>query len=322
MNRKIHLHATTSPEMANLRLDQALAKLFTDYSRSQLQQWIRQGWVKVDQNIVTQPKEKIQPEQEIIIEAELISQTELPAQAINLDIVHADNDLIVINKPPGLVVHPGAGNPDQTLLNALLHFDPTLKELPRAGIIHRLDKDTTGLLVIARNLVVHNALTQAMQERAIQREYAAIVQGVMVAGGTVDEPIGRDPHHRTRMAVVQNGKPAITHYRVLERFQAHTYVKVILETGRTHQIRVHLAHIQYPLVGDTTYNPHKIFAKQLSEKLRNQLQYFPRQALHAKKLSLLHPRTQKLLSWEAPLPTDMQNLLDCLRIEYQNGDST
>jgi 23S rRNA pseudouridine1911/1915/1917 synthase len=243
-----------NPELAGLRLDQALAKLFPDYSRSRLQRWIKDGHVLVN-GAVCRPKDTV-------FEADIIALTvveepeiEWRPQAIPLDLVYEDEAVLVINKPAGLVVHPGAGNVDGTLSNALLYYDPEIAKVPRAGVVHRLDKDTSGLLVVARTLTAQKHLVEQLQDRAFEREYEALTVGVMTAGGTVDAPIGRHPSNRLRMAVVPGGKEAITHYRVVERFRAHTHVRVKLETGRTHQIRVHMAHIHYPLVGDPVHGP-------------------------------------------------------------------
>jgi 23S rRNA pseudouridine1911/1915/1917 synthase len=234
-------------------------------------------------------------------------------QAIDLDIVHEDDWLIIINKPAGLVVHPGAGIRDRTLQNALLHHDPSLAELPRGGILHRLDKDTTGLLVVARTLAAHTALTRQLQAREIEREYEAICVGVMTAGGTIDRAIGRHRTDRVRMAVRADGRAAVTHYRVLERFRGHTHVRINLETGRTHQIRVHFAHIRHPLVGDPTYGRRLLLPRGATPKLAAALRAFPRQALHASRLRLIHPRDGREAEWRAPLPADMNALLRALR---------
>lgn len=266
----------------------------------------------VDSVIVRKPRQGVQAHQCIAIQATLTEQTQSIAQSIPLSIIFEDEHLIVVNKPVGLVVHPGAGNPDQTLVNALLHYAPTLSLLPRAGIIHRLDKDTSGLLVIAKTLSVHHALIQQMQARAIHREYRAIVQGEMISGGTIDEPVGRHPLHRTKMAVAKNGKPAVTHYRVLERFFMHTLLSVELETGRTHQIRVHLSHQHYPIVGDCVYGKHKN-SPLLSIAAQAALRAFTHQALHAYRLILTHPVTGKTHNWTAEMPDDMQHLIRCLR---------
>jgi len=304
---------TTVPETLNgHRFDQALVNLFPQYSRSQHQQWIKNGQTTLNGQ-QHRPRDKVQTGQTVTINASLENESSWAAQNIPLNIVYEDEHLIVIDKPAGLIVHPGAGNPDQTLVNALLYYDPKLAHLPRAGIIHRLDKDTTGLLVVARSLEAHNALTKAMQDREIKREYEAIVQGVMVAGGDIEAPIGRHPTKRTQMAVTQAGKPAITHYRVLQRFHAHTHIRIQLETGRTHQIRVHFQHSNYPLVGDKTYIKRVKIPAGITDNLKQALKTFPRQALHAIALSLSHPISGKVLTWESPLPTDMCELIVALQ---------
>ena len=298
--------------LANHRLDVALSQLFSDYSRGQIQHWIRDGQVQVDHQVIQKPRYLVVAGQKIDIKTTLPEQTASVAQSIPLDIIDEDEFLIVINKPVGLVVHPGAGNPDHTLVNALLHHAPQLSLVPRAGVIHRLDKDTSGLLVIAKTLPVHHRLIKDMQQRKIHREYRALVQGQMISGGTVDAPMGRHPINRTKMAIVRDGKDAITHYRVIERFAEHTLLNVQLETGRTHQIRVHLSHIKYPIVGDATYSRQRQFPK-LSEKQQAGLRKFNHQALHAYRLSLTHPITKKLCEWVAPIPDDMAKLIDLLR---------
>ncbi|MCP4992416.1 MAG: 23S rRNA pseudouridine(1911/1915/1917) synthase RluD [Gammaproteobacteria bacterium] len=304
--------AQIGADLSGKRLDQALAKLFPDFSRSRLQQWIKQGKVILDGRPCG-VRDKVIGGEWVELEAVQEAQVECHPQDIPLDIVFEDGDLLVVNKSVGLVVHPAAGNPDGTLQNALLHHDPELIHLPRAGIVHRLDKETSGLLVVAKTQRAHRSLVEQLQARAFDREYRAIVQGVMTAGGTVNEPIGRHPVHRIRMAVVRDGKPAVTHYRVLERFAAHSFVKVNLETGRTHQIRVHMAHIHYPLVGDPLYGGRLRIPKGASEPLRQALHDFRHQALHARRLGLEHPSTGEWLQWEAPLPEDVSELLNSLR---------
>jgi 23S rRNA pseudouridine1911/1915/1917 synthase len=251
--------------------------------------------------------------EQIELHTVLEPQGDWQAEAIPLDIIYQDEALLVINKPAGLVVHPAAGNRDGTLLNALLHHAPELESVPRAGIVHRLDKETSGLLVIARTLAVHKTLIEMMQARDIQREYEAVVQGVMTAGNTIEAPIGRHPVQRKRMAVVSNGRPAVTHYRVIERFRAHSHIRVQLETGRTHQIRVHMAHIRYPLLGDPVYGGRLRVPSGCSVELDEQLHRFRRQALHAARLQLNHPLSGEMMEWLAPLPADMQGLLEVLR---------
>jgi len=264
-------------------------------------------------NKVLRPKDKVKTDDHIKIAATIEPEMSWKPQDIELDIVYEDDDLLVLNKQAGLVVHPAAGLPDSTLLNALVHHCPELAKVPRAGIVHRIDKDTTGLLVVAKTLPAHNYLVQELQERNIKREYEAIVWGQFTAGGTIDEPIGRHPRARVKMAVVPSGKKAITHYRILERFPALTHIRVILETGRTHQIRVHMAHINHPIVGDPVYGGRTRLPKGASPELIDELKQFKRQALHAKHLALVHPRTGNLIEWDIELPNDMKHLLDLLR---------
>lgn len=299
-------------ELDGKRLDQALAVLFQDYSRSRLQQWIRDGQVEVDARVL-RPRDKVYAGQQVTLRARLVPEGEWQAQAIPLSIVYEDDQLLVINKPAGLVVHPAAGNRSGTMLNALLHHAPDLETLPRAGIVHRLDKETSGLLVVAKDLATHKALVEQLQAREFEREYLAVVVGVMTAGGSVDAPIGRHPVQRTRMAVIDSGKPAVTHYRVQERYRAHTLIRVRLETGRTHQIRVHMAYIHYPLVGDPAYGGRLRLPPACTPELAEALRQFRRQALHAARLGIVHPGTGQQLHWEAPLPADMQHLLSALR---------
>jgi 23S rRNA pseudouridine1911/1915/1917 synthase len=249
------------------------------------------------------------------IEAQLAAQTVAAAEAIPLTVTFQDRTLLIINKPPGMVVHPGAGNARHTLQNALLALDPKLALLPRAGLVHRLDKDTSGLLVVARTPEAHAALIAAMAARKIGREYLALCTGVMTAGGTVDEPIGRHRTQRTRMAVRADGRPAVTRYRLAKRFRAHTLVRVELETGRTHQIRVHLAHLGFPVVGDPLYGGRRRVPAGCTPALSAELRAFPRQALHAARLKLTHPVTGREHAWEAPLPEDMQRLLGALEAD-------
>ncbi len=312
MSEVVQLQATIPENLAGRRLDQALAEIFPDYSRSRLKQWLEEGYIQVDGKQL-RPKEKVWGGETVVLDVVMTPQQEYVAQEIPLDIVYEDEHLLVINKPAGLVVHPGSGNPDGTMLNALLHHAPGLVNIPRAGIVHRIDKETTGLLVVAKTLPAQTALVEQLQERAFEREYDAVAVGVMTAGGRVDEPIGRHPVDRTRMAVVHNGKEAVTHYRVAERFRGHTYIKVKLETGRTHQIRVHMAYRQYPLVGDPVYGGRLKFPKGCTEELRQALQGFKRQALHASRLGLVHPATGEYMEWHAELPEDMQSLLAVLR---------
>jgi len=313
-----HLVARVEADLAGLRLDQALAALFPDFSRSRLQQWVRQGQVSVDGHTVLRPRDRVYGGEQVVLDARLEDQVESRPEAIPLDILHQDRALIVINKPAGMVVHPAAGNRDGTLQNALLYHDSGLIQLPRAGIVHRLDKETTGLLVVARTPAAYKSLVAQLQAREVKREYRAIVCGVMVAGGTLAEPIGRHPVHRTRMAVVPSGKSAVTHYRVLERFRAHSYLQVNLETGRTHQIRVHMANIRYPLIGDPAYGGRLRLPAGASPALRQQLRGFCRQALHARRLGFVHPASGDWVEWEREVPADMADLLAELRRDAEN----
>ena len=311
-SQKISLKNIVPAELAGVRLDQALAKLFPNYSRSQLQNWIRAGYVRVNNTKKMLIREKIKFNQLIEITADIEASERWVAQVLPLNILYEDEALLIINKPPGLAVHPGAGTPDRTLINALLHHDPQLATLLRAGIIHRLDKNTSGLLVVARNLISHHALTKAIKTRKITREYEAFVKGILISGRTINTPIGRHSIHRTRMAIVDNGRRAITHFRVLQRYRAHTHIQIRLETGRTHQIRVHMAYIHHPLVGDPVYGSHIGIPAFLSDSLKATLKAFHRQALHAVTLQLSHPLTQKTMEWHAPLPKDMLDLLKSL----------
>lgn len=305
------LTAIVPDELAGMRLDQCLAEVFPDYSRSKLQSWVKSGRVLVDGRTL-KAKDKLVGGEEIRLDAEAEVVLENEAEDIPLDIVYEDESILIINKPAGLVVHPAAGNWHGTLVNALLNHDPNLNTLPRAGIVHRLDKDTSGLLMVAKTLQAHHSLTEQLQERSINREYLALVKGWMTAGGTIDEPIGRHPVDRKRNAVREDGKPAVTHYRLERRFKRHTLVRVKLETGRTHQIRVHMAHINYPLVGDQVYGGRFQMPAGCSEKLAQALRDFKRQALHAAKLGLDHPVSGEYCEWEQPLPEDMQQLLNVL----------
>ena len=301
-------------DQAGGRLDRVLAQLLPEFSRGRLQQWIEAGQVQVN----AQPcrvRDKVWGGEVICLEAQLTRCDEHRPQAIALDLVYADAHILIINKPAGLVVHPAAGNPDGTLQNALLHYAPELAALPRAGIVHRLDKDTTGLMVVARTLQAHSALVEQLQRRAVHREYRALVLGTLVAGGRVDAPIGRHPTQRTKMAVVGHGREAITHYRVLETYPGHTLLAVELETGRTHQIRVHMTHLHHPLVGDTTYGARPRPPRGCRPELATALQQFPRQALHALRLGLIHPATGAELCWEVPMAADLAALLMLLRQE-------
>jgi len=311
------LQLVIPPHLAGQRLDQALAELIPDYSRARLQQWIKAGKVTINGNSC-RPRDKLRGSESIEVQIEHEPQTAWQAEDVPIDIVYEDEAVIIINKPAGLVVHPGTGNHTGTLVNGLLHHDEKLIEVPRAGIVHRLDKDTTGLLVVARTLAAHTQLVERLQARDVKREYETVVIGTMTAGGTVDEPMGRHPVHRTRMGVlVSGGKTAITHYRVKQRFRAHTHLQVNLETGRTHQIRVHMAHIRHPIVGDGVYGGRLRLPPKSSDTLVETLRGFSRQALHAARLGFVHPLSNEPVEWTAPLPEDMQELLRALKDDAQ-----
>lgn len=304
------------------RLDQYLSSEFPEYSRNRIQQWIKDGLVTVNGQVL-KPREKLKGGEEIRLELETALEAIEPedwvAQDIPLDIVYEDEHLLVVNKPAGLVVHPGSGNPDNTMVNALIHHDESLNRIPRAGIIHRLDKETTGLLVVAKTIEAHTRLVESLQDREFEREYRALVWGAMTAGSTINAPIGRHPSTRTRQAVVHSGKPAVTHYRVEERFRSHTLLKVNLETGRTHQIRVHMAHIKHPIVGDPVYGGRLKIPPGASEAMVEGLRGFKRQALHAARLGLEHPVSGEFMSWEVPMPDDMLRLLEVVREDSANA---
>jgi 23S rRNA pseudouridine1911/1915/1917 synthase len=293
------------------RLDQAAAGLFPDYSRARLQKWIRDGELTVDGE-AWRPSRKLAGGEWLRLEAQLEAEGVVEAQDLPLAVVFADADLLVINKPAGLVVHPAAGNPDRTLQNALLHYDPQLDTLPRSGIVHRLDKDTTGVMVVARSLRAHAALVAQLQSRAMSRVYQAVVHGQVPARGTVDAPIGRHPVDRKRMAVVERGKPAVSHFKVLQAFGHFSHVQVALESGRTHQIRVHMQHLGWPLVGDPTYGRRLPAKGGPGSDAAAAVQAFARQALHAHTLKLVHPADGESRSFSVPLPDDLQGLLHTL----------
>ncbi|MFV3330719.1 23S rRNA pseudouridine(1911/1915/1917) synthase RluD [Pseudomonas sp. NY15437] len=317
MSDIIQLAAEVPFDLGGQRLDQVAAQLFSDHSRSRLAGWIKDGRLKVD-GAVLRPRDIVHTGSRLELAVELEAQGEWVAQDIELDIVYEDDHILVIDKPTGLVVHPAAGHQDGTLLNALLHHVPHLANVPRAGIVHRLDKDTTGLMVVAKTLGAHTNLVAQLQARSVSRIYEAIVTGVIVAGGTVDAPIGRHGVQRQKMAVIETGKVAISHYRVLERFRAHTHTRVKLETGRTHQIRVHMTHIGHPLVGDPTYGGRFRIPPGASPTLVESLRDFPRQALHARFLELDHPATGVRMKWESPLPDDFTWLLSLLRQDNES----
>ncbi|MBL4940413.1 MAG: 23S rRNA pseudouridine(1911/1915/1917) synthase RluD [Colwellia sp.] len=314
-------HKDTVPDSClGKRLDQTLAIMFPDYSRSRLKDWILAGSVTVNDDVLTRAREKMYGGESIAINAEVEAEQRFEAQNIKLTIVYEDDDILVINKPAGLVVHPGAGNPDGTILNALLHHFPAIEVVPRAGIVHRLDKDTTGLMVVAKTIAAQTNLVDALQLREITREYEAVCNGLMTAGGLVDEPIGRHPTKRTNMAVTFSGRPSVTHYRVMEKYRLHTRLRLRLETGRTHQIRVHMAHITHPIVGDPVYGGRPRPPKNATPELLTKLRSFKRQALHAAMLSLYHPVTGELMTWHADLPDDFVELVELLQADNKlNG---
>jgi 23S rRNA pseudouridine1911/1915/1917 synthase len=317
MPLKFLIHELDMPATAaGQRLDQALAAALPQYSRSRLQRWINSGAVLLAGKS-PKPRARLAGGEHVSVRAEFAADTSVGPESIALRIVHEDAALLVIDKPAGLVVHPGAGNRTHTLQNALLGHDAALARVPRAGLVHRLDKDTSGLLVVARTPAAHRALVLELQERGIERSYLALCLGAPTSGGTIDEPIGRHRTRRTHMAVRGDGRNAVTHYRIAERFRGHTLLRVQLETGRTHQIRVHLAHIGLPIVGDATYGGRRRQVAGGGVALRSQLQQFRRQALHAQSLTLTHPLTGRRVSFEAPVPADFQALLAALRADLR-----
>jgi len=297
--------------MTGQRLDVALSEMLPDYSRSKITAWIKSGEALINHKSF-KPKDKVNGSEMVELTISQKQNNDWVGEDIPLNIVFEDEDIIVLNKAVGLVTHPGAGNWSGTLANALLHYEPKLATLDRAGIVHRLDKNTSGLMVVARNEKSQKYLVEQLQKHSVSREYSAIVYGHMVSGGTIDEPIGRDTKDRVKQAVSSHGKEAVTHYRVIDRYQNHTHVKAILETGRTHQIRVHLSHIGYPLMGDPMYGGKVRFPKKADVILKEAIVNFKRQALHARKLTLIHPISGELMSWKTPLPEDMLALLDML----------
>ena len=297
--------------MTGQRFDVALSEMLPDYSRSKITAWIKSGEALINHKPF-KPKDKVNGSEMVELTISQKQNNDWVGEDIPLNVIFEDDDIIVLNKAVGLVTHPGAGNWSGTLANALLHYEPKLATLDRAGIVHRLDKNTSGLMVVARNEKSQKYLVEQLQKHSVSREYSAIVYGHMVAGGTIDEPIGRDTKDRVKQAVSSHGKEAVTHYRVIDRYQNHTHIKAILETGRTHQIRVHLSHIGYPLMGDPMYGGKVRFPKKADVILKEAIVNFKRQALHARKLTLTHPISGELMSWKAPLPEDMLALLDVL----------
>jgi 23S rRNA pseudouridine1911/1915/1917 synthase len=316
MSEPILRTLTVPVEYAGQRLDQVLADLLSDFSRTRIKEWIEAGQVLVDGEKL-RPKDKVLGGEQVRVSAVVEAVGGVEPEQIELDIVHQDLHVLVLNKPAGLVVHPGAGNAAGTLQNALLHLDPKLAQVPRAGIVHRLDKDTSGLMVVARTLEAHTALVRAIEAREVEREYEAVCTGVMTGGGMIDAPIGRHPVDRVRMAIREDGREAVTHYRVVHRYRAHTHVRLKLESGRTHQIRVHMAHIRYPIVGDRVYGGRLMLPKGAPPELIAALRGFRRQALHAASLAFAHPVSEKPIRCEAPLPDDMQALLRVLAQDHK-----
>jgi 23S rRNA pseudouridine1911/1915/1917 synthase len=306
--------------LAGLRLDQALAQMFPQYSRSRLKSWIQQRLVTVD-GAALRPRDIVHGGEAVTLTPRTELAVSSEPQPMEIDVVHEDEDVLVVLKPAGLVVHPGAGNTRGTLMNGLLHLLPQLQDLPRAGIIHRLDKDTSGLLMIGKTLESHTQLTRALAAREISRQYVAVCGGVLTGGGSIDAPIGRHPVDRLRMSVQERGKSALTHYTVIKRFAAHTYISVKLDTGRTHQIRVHFAWRRHPLVGDPVYGGRLAIPAGVSEEVKNTLRTFRRQALHASRLEFLHPRTGEPLVATAEPPPDFASLIAVLDAKNpQDGD--
>jgi 23S rRNA pseudouridine1911/1915/1917 synthase len=308
---------TIPPELAGCRLDSALARLLPQHSRTRIKGWIEEGAVLVGRQRL-RPRDLVQAGARVRLQMRPVEpDSPVEPELMPLRVAYEDADVLVIDKPAGLVVHPGAGNPRHTLQNALLGLDPSLGRLPRAGLIHRLDKDTSGLLVVARTAEAQTSLSRQLMARTISRNYLAVCVGVMTGGGTIDAPIGRNRSDRLRMAVRESGRPAVTHYRVIERFRAHTYLTVQLETGRTHQIRLHLSHLKYPIVGDPVYGGRLAQPRGASQDLASTLRAFKRQALHAAALGFDHPRTGKRVGLASPVPADLLNLLRALRDDAQ-----
>jgi 23S rRNA pseudouridine1911/1915/1917 synthase len=308
------LHAIVPDASAGRRFDAVLAELFPDYSRSRLSAWIKSGDARLDGREM-RPRDPVRGGEQVTLNVVLEVQTHSVAEDIALDVLFEDEHVIVIDKPPGLVVHPGAGNPAGTLVNALLHRDPALNALPRAGIVHRLDKDTSGVMVIARTLPAHTALVEQLSARNVHRQYLAVVVGALVSGGTANAPIDRHPRDRIRMAVRDDGRDAVTHYRLRERFRAHTLLECRLETGRTHQIRVHMQHLKHPIVGDPLYGGPLKLPRGATTELVEALRGFRRQALHAETLEFAHPVGGEPVRCTAPVPDDMRALVERLRAD-------
>ncbi|MFP3019470.1 MAG: 23S rRNA pseudouridine(1911/1915/1917) synthase RluD [Arsenophonus sp.] len=313
MTQQLQLHSQILKSQLGQRLDQAIAKLFPKYSRSKIKEWILNNRVQVNSKIINRPKKKVFGYEQISINALIEENMNWQPQNILLNIVYEDEEILVINKPRNLVVHPGAGNSDGTVLNALLYRYPEIINVPRAGIVHRLDKDTTGLMVIAKTISAQIYLLKALQLKKITREYEAVVNGRMIVGGMINKPIARHPIKRTHMAIDPMGKIAVTYYQVIENFRAHTRIRVRIESGRTHQIRVHMAHINHPLVGDPVYGTRQYLLKDVSKEFRKIMKNFDRQALYSAMLRLCHPSTGIEMEWNLDIPADMLMLINILK---------
>ena len=309
--KKIELEITIPKELDGKRLDVALSELLPEYSRSKIQSWIKAGEVGVN-NLNHRQRDVVNADDIIKINTVPKNTDKDQAEAIDLNVIHEDDEIIIINKQAGLVVHPGAGNQKHTLVNALLHFDKNLDVLPRAGIVHRLDKDTTGIMIIARTIKSHTHLVSELQKRNIKRNYRALICGQLIAGGTIENKIGRHPVQRTKMTVTDKGKLAITHYKIVKKFQHYSYLDIQLDTGRTHQIRVHMNSINHPVIGDPMYGKNSFLKKGIETALRDHIKNFKRQALHAYSLELIHPKIKKLVNYKAEMPDDMKNLIKIL----------
>lgn len=321
MTERIQAEAQVGAELDGERLDQAAAHLFPDYSRSRLQTWIKRGELLAD-GAQLRPRDKVHAGATLRIDTVLQQEVNWQPQAIELTVLYEDDSILVLDKPAGLVVHPAAGHADGTLVNALLNHAPEMAQLPRGGIVHRLDMETSGVMVVAKTLAAHHNLVDQLQARTVKRQYCAVCIGAMTGGGTVDEAMGRHPRQRKKMAVLVGGKPAITHYRVAQRFGHHTRITVHLETGRTHQIRVHMAHKHYPLVGDPLYGGRPRIPKGASDELITALRGFKRQALHAESLGLIHPHTGEQMQFDCPMPADLAELIAILAREDKLVDAT
>ncbi len=304
---------------AGSRLDQTLSQRLPEYSRSKIQEWIREGFIQLNQQ-PCKPRQKVYGNDLVNLDVPMVSRLSDQPQVVEFEILYEDESIIVINKPANLVVHPAAGHEDGTLVNGLLNFDAKLEQLPRAGIVHRLDKDTTGVMVVARNLTAHHWLVERLQQRTVKREYIAITQGVVTAGRTIETGMDRHPVNRKKMAVSERGKTAITHFQVAQKFQHHSLINVQLETGRTHQIRVHLAHIKYPLLGDPVYGGRERIPASIDRELAKCIHDFKRQALHARRLSFEHPASGEVCQFEAAIPADFQQLLKALNNAMKNEE--